>query len=1344
MTSIFSRLNKFRLNFWASLPLLAWIVSPTQVRANPTGGVVSQGSATITGAGTALTTINQTTANTFINWSTFNIGVGETTTFNQPSASSVAWNQINDANPSQILGNLNANGYVILQNQNGFTIGGSAVINAHGLVLSTSPTPAPDLSSGGPWSFNAPPPTAKIINYGQINITGGGSAFLIASDIENNGTISAPGGKIGLYAGQQVLVSTSPDGRGLSAQVTLPVGSVDNEGNLIADAGTIAAQAKVVNQNGLVQANSVQNVNGVIELVASDSLNLGASSQISANSDVSAADPSPGGIVVLKSDHNIELSTILTLADSASVASLSLTAGNNITLDDGAAIEAGNNWNVSLTAGKMLGSPAGITPGTDNYGIYLYGSAYIRGKNGDINLAAANEVQVGWTGSETMGANLGSGSGIGSITTTKGGNITVAATYGNVNAGANPAGYVFLKKAPYYKVDPNLGGISTAGGGNVDITAGGDIFSYFPLSGDPNALDDAGVGAFGSQPGNVTIVAGGNVYGHYVLANGVGTILAENGNAGSPGGDVTTSTPVGFALSLVKGGWTVDAPNGSIYLQEVRNPNGVFNEAGSPTANLGYHLFDYNPEDYLTLAAGNLVDILGNDLPRTDSPVPIVLPPTLTISAGAGGLELDANVTLFQSPDGNVNITTSQGGNFEGNGNYLFMSDSDNSQWDANNNPLVWGSSVHAAVPPELNNPNPVAINISGSLDNVDIYTTKATQITVGKDMNNSSFVGENLHATDVSSIKVAGKIFYTPAYSSQPLSQPINPIPYGLDNPVSPSLWNTIFSLLVDPTLAANLMVTENLTAKNYADVLNNLAGEQFNGKKLYLNADNNNAFSYFTYDPKTLTLGYQGPMSQLVANELNGNLYGTTTINGVTYGKLTVLQFNSFGVPIVQNGHLLTATVTFVDQNSINGLDAASQNTTLTKASGMQIGGPGQFNVSAGSMSLGNSQGIDSLGMSGTLGVSLANNFNTLASLTPSGADINVQVDGDLDMLTSRIASMYGGNVTVSAGGTMDLGSQAVPQGVNSYAFGIYTTGHSDVSVTAGLDININSARIAAFNGGSVSIKSLHGSVNVGSGLNSFVSIPLISSTAFKEAINQAPNIYYLNYNIYGSGIVTTSLPQQFQTSGGDFLSPGNITVAAPFGNITSTDAGILQFSLGGNTPVGPTISLEAGTAGVVATPEMGNIDLGHSGVIGGTVNVSATGNVTGLVISRQDASINAEGNFSGSVLSAGTANIAAGGTISGTIIGVNGISASGSAIDATLLSQNVSAGGQSENTLGASATATSTSQSAAATSSNENAQDTTGNGTESDDQKNKKKPQIRKISRVTVLLSSVTPAH
>ena len=271
---------------------------PHLAHANPVGGKVTQGGATFSSQGPQFTIT--TSGNSAINWQSFNIGLGQTTTFVEPSSSSVVWNQISGP-ATQILGTINANGYVVLQNQSGFYVGGQAAINAPGFVMTTSSTPVPDLSSSGAWQFNAPPPTANIINYGQINISGGGTAFLIASDIENHGTISAPQGNIGLYAGQQVLVSERPDGRGLSAKVTLPQGSVDNTGRLIADAGTIAMQAQVVNQGGLIQANSIREVNGMIELVASDAVNLGANSVLSAQGDSSGA--SPGGTVTIKSGN---------------------------------------------------------------------------------------------------------------------------------------------------------------------------------------------------------------------------------------------------------------------------------------------------------------------------------------------------------------------------------------------------------------------------------------------------------------------------------------------------------------------------------------------------------------------------------------------------------------------------------------------------------------------------------------------------------------------------------------------------------------------------------------------------------------------------------------------------------------------------------------------------------------------------------------------------------------------------------------------------------------------------------------------------------------------------------
>ena len=138
---------------------LVWQLCQSLAGANPAGGSAAQGTASFTSSGSQLTVA--TSANAFINWQSFNIAAGETTTFAQPSSASVVWNRINDPNASQILGTLNANGYVVLQNPAGFYIGGAAAINTHGLIMTTAPTPMPDLSSGGAWQFNTPPRAPK-------------------------------------------------------------------------------------------------------------------------------------------------------------------------------------------------------------------------------------------------------------------------------------------------------------------------------------------------------------------------------------------------------------------------------------------------------------------------------------------------------------------------------------------------------------------------------------------------------------------------------------------------------------------------------------------------------------------------------------------------------------------------------------------------------------------------------------------------------------------------------------------------------------------------------------------------------------------------------------------------------------------------------------------------------------------------------------------------------------------------------------------------------------------------------------------------------------------------------
>jgi hypothetical protein len=511
--------------------------------------------------------------------------------------------------------------------------------------------------------------------------------------------------------------------------------------------------------------------------------------------------------------------------------------------------------------------------------------------------------------------------------------------------------------------------------------------------------------------------------------------------------------------------------------------------------------------------------------------------------------------------------------------------------------------------------------------------------------------------------------------------------------NPYQPNDWTSFFSLAVDSTVAT-------LDTRTGLGALT--VDQYISQHRLFLGIPG------FVYDASTLRLGFNGDMSALSPQQLAD-----------LTSPVTVVVVDQRGFPIIDpaTGHIRTRTYTFIptapDQDPISALVAESHNAPSTEraGSGYVVGGPGRFNINASSIDLGNTAGVE----------------------TSGGAALDLTVAGDLSMLTSRIATIAGGDLTVSSvSGTIDLGSQNLFIPNQGNAYGIYTSGPSDVSVTARGDVNINGSRIAAYDGGNVYVESSFGNVNVGSGGNTYANVPLVGG-AFGSA------------QIYGSGIVAVSLPSAYRPAGGGVV-PGNITVNTPRGDIISSVAGILQVALDGNVSAGPTVTLTAGTPATDSSPAIpGNVYLGSSGLIGGTVNVTAQGNIQGLIISRQNSVINAAQNFSGTLLSAGSASVSAAGTVSGNIIGVGAVSVSGTISGANLLGQNVSVNsGAAQSTLGSTATGTATSQAAAQTASSDTrqlAQATTEDS--SDDEKKKKgaKPNLtRRVGRVTVILPKV----
>ena len=557
----------------------------TPTNANPTGLGVVSGSASTHASGSQL---NITTSQlAILNWQTFNIQNGETTTFLQPSANSVVFNIIGDVNPSQIYGNLNANGTVILANANGFYFGPNSMIRVGGsFIATTAPIPTdPGIDAG--WQFNGAPPLASIVNYGQISVGTGKSLYLIANNIANYGALAAPGGNVELAAGDNVLVSESADGRGLSASVQLPKGSVDNFGHITADAGTIAMQAQVVNQNGVIQADSVSEQNGVVELVASDSLNLGANSQILARGDDSVGG-SAGGQVTLKSGNTFTDATGSQIATTGGAnggngGNVEVSAPNveslNTAMDAGAA--AGSS------AGNFLLDPSSITLGTTGTGTVPANGTVASGSSPssltlNVTTAFANknfsDIILQSTGNITLSANTSwnlsssTGENSGQLLLEAGGDIifNTGAKIMDANGWSVSlfAGYNFTSQA----ITSGVGNIylnTLSGGtgsgsitiaaGSINLQAGASIQqgtgALSATTGNINLLADGslllGKGTLGTTAGNIDLTALGS------LQTGAGAISSASGNIDmDSGGNLTFGTG---AVSTTGGGMELDA-----------------------------------------------------------------------------------------------------------------------------------------------------------------------------------------------------------------------------------------------------------------------------------------------------------------------------------------------------------------------------------------------------------------------------------------------------------------------------------------------------------------------------------------------------------------------------------------------------------------------------------------------------------------------------------------------------------------------------------------------------------------------------------------------------------------
>lgn len=226
------------------------------------------------------------------NWDSFNIGAGDSVTFQQPSDRSTALNYIHQNSISKIAGQLKANGNLYLINQNGFLFGDGAMVNVGSLVASVLNIDEEMLADNGlvqsmqqqkPAFFadgvlvdeDGKPYSIEIEKGAQI-MTEGGRVLLVAPEIINNGSISTPDGQAILAASKDevyLAASTDPDLRGLFVEVN-EGGDVTNRGEIIAERGNISILGMAINQEGTLRATTSVEVNGSIRLLARDTVSF--------------------------------------------------------------------------------------------------------------------------------------------------------------------------------------------------------------------------------------------------------------------------------------------------------------------------------------------------------------------------------------------------------------------------------------------------------------------------------------------------------------------------------------------------------------------------------------------------------------------------------------------------------------------------------------------------------------------------------------------------------------------------------------------------------------------------------------------------------------------------------------------------------------------------------------------------------------------------------------------------------------------------------------------------------------------------------------------------------------
>jgi len=785
---------------------------------------------------------------------------------------------------------------------------------------------------------------------------------------------------------------------------------------------------------------------------------------------------------------------------------------------------AGADLSSANPASVLANSPAALTLGS---------TAIVRTGTGDIDLSAAGNVlfQSGLTGGAAVytaglagapAATMGAGKRLGNFAT-DGGNVTVAAGGAVVGAaftnpnwdggdfsvtGWQPRGLVTpttAGQAPgpaqygvnFDEFDWNLGAL---GGGDLTVQAGGTVSYLSAATADSSPNGNATIDGAG---GGLRITAVGDIgTSQFYVADGTGVITT---NAGMPA-IVPGSTPGSYLGST----FALGNSSISVWARESLQVDGLYNPTYTPAAvtNPGtpVNFFTYGSNSALSLSSTNgsaTLELLADSLDMgvllgphllNDSFGFLNLPANLTIQA----LQQDVDVNpgeaaiLFPSSTGQLALFAGRDIN-AATSSILAMADS-------------FPTAVWTAASPQTSIPASVIDSVGGLAEFQGAIHTgdpNPVLITAARDIND---LGVALpKAADI----VAGRDIVNLTFKGQNVSATdISLVTAGRD--------------MVDNNTSAEIAVG----GQGSLDVF---AGRNVN-------------------------LGVGGGITT-VGNLVNANLPSTQGADlalAVGYGTQGA-DYSSFLQKVID-----PSTATAYQQQLTDYVE------TLTGDSGLAFA-QAQILFKGFSQSqqaaLIDTVFFNELLLSGRAansgsGVGFTQGYAAIDALYPGSRGAATAAanpyNGNLDLITSQIYTLSGGNISILVpGGAIDVGLAFTPAGLvqkPASELGIVAEGAGNVDIYSLGDVNVNASRIFTLGGGNILIWSDEGSIDAGNGSKSSLSVPppvILISADGSISLD------------YGASLAAGSGIRTIETS--PTVPPGDVDLDAPVGTVNAGDAGI-----------------------------------------------------------------------------------------------------------------------------------------------------------------------------------------